>query len=264
MTYAQNEYYQPPAHRVEIPEAFVSTMKSLEARIPNLHPKNRSRAEGIIHNIRRYNRVTENQKNEIVRLEKLSKSKWKEPKTLIMEWAARVGETPQETYDRRIRQIDRWDYTGPRYANKFQESREQQRRQDFDRAKAALDREVMGDDAYSAMCRELSAKRTIAEAKRDRRWAREDFRRGIREYDRNRHLYYALPTIVQAELIARPQLLTLLRARRTWLLTDHKMQWHKIDRDADLIHVRRALAAEILAHWRDIEQAKILSQDAAE
>lgn len=264
MTYVQNEYYQAPSVRTEIPEAFKSTMKSLEARIPNLHPKDRGRAEGILQNIRRWNRVTEAQHKEVVRLEKAGERKWKEPKPREMEWASRPGETPQETYDRRVSQISHFDYPGaPRYANKFQASRDEQRRQDYRRAKDELDRTIMGEDAWRETCLERRVASETASVRRERRWERQDFREGIRTYDRNRHLYFALPTIMQPDLIARPRLIELLRARRAWLLTDRDMQWHKVERNAHLVHVRRALASELLAHWSEIKTVRDGERDLA-
>jgi len=217
--------------------ALESTMKSLEARIPNLHPKNRGRAEGIIRNIRDYNRATEKQVKEIVRLEKASKRKWKAKKPKV-----HIKENYTGHYDGH-----RWISAGEKAsAARWQEAE--------DRA-----RETMSPEEHETWRRDRYAR----SLERDR-MNREDLERFTRRnivlsYDRSRSLADALPWSENAATMQRGLAIKALIRRLRWMRDPKTRDGMTASERRHHINVIRAcIAAEGLAVLRDRAQARLL------
>jgi len=217
--------------------ALESTMKSLEARIPNLHPKNRGRAEGIIRNVRDYNRATEKQVKEIVRLEKASKRKWKAKKPKI-----HVKENYTGHHDGH-----RWISASEKAsAARWQEAEE--------RAKA-----TMSPEEYEAWSRDRYAR----SMERDRlnredgeRWTRRNI---VLFYERWRYLPSALPWCENATTMKRDLAIKALLRRLRWMRDPRTRDGMTASERRHHINVIRAcIAAEGLAVLRDRAQARLL------
>lgn len=239
-----------------IPVPFQRLMKQLDGRTDNLRLKDAERAAGIMQNIRHYDRATESQVKEITRLHKLSERKQREPKKHEPRWHFEPypEETAEQTYRRRVREISnqRWRHDGT-------DSAADQRSRFTRRAEADYRISQIGPEAYAIECREADERRKAALAKRERNTASANLRHKIIHYDRAHDLPFALPFIDLPHRIERPRLLKMLRHRRDWLLSKPRGV-ALIDINLLLPPVRSCLGAELLAHYRDLAQAKMLQE----
>lgn len=222
--------------------ALESLMRALEARIPNLHPKNRGRAEGIIRNVRNYGTCTEKQKNELVRLEQLSKKKWRapKPKAQVFEPSLYTGSHNGHRYISAEEKCAnaRWQYAEDKARNSMSS-------EDFTAWKKARWERFM---------------------ERDRRSARSSHRDVIfRQYsfDRERVLKFTFPHLDRPQLMGRDKLITGIfrRLRRIGIRTRYRFYPGTYDDwRIESQRLRAILITEGIARFKDRKQARLLQE----